>query len=510
MRRWFSFGLAAVVSGSLLLALFSGCAKGESAEQMDFLNNIPRSDYIRAQEVPSERYDITDYGASTEKSGAENAQAINRAIDQASVSGGGTVYVPDGEFATSTVRLRDNVTLFIAGTLRSVSYEENRNSGEKLAGGLIYAENAKNIEICGGGRIDGNGESFCEEPERIDSMQPMETFALKEYILGFRKRIRFEKKDSGRVDLIHFEGCENVEIHDIELYRSAHWTCHIKTSHDVKIYNMVINNNFHVSNTDGIDINCSQRVTVEDCFIVTGDDGLCIKADGEQDVEDITFRRCAVMSLANCFKIGTTVYRNVSNVTVEDCRFFVRGTTGGYAGISIQSDCGGEVRNITVRNITMENVASPLLLWLGNRNGQTPGRLDGILIENVKAENVDLPSSITGTIHEEQNYRVTNVTIRDFNASYRECAEKLHIRRSGVGYQSMDGYPEITRVSHIYFISHALSFYWDLPVFGLFARHVDGLSLEKFHVTPRAANTRPADNITDPEGRIDAANIIIQ
>lgn len=55
----------------------------------------------------------------------------------------------------------------------------------------------------------------------------------------------------------------------------------------------------------------------------------------------------------------------------------------------------------------------------------------------------------------------------------------------------MNGYPEITRVSHIYLINHELSFYWDLPVYGLYVNHAEGVGVENFNVIPRPDETRP-------------------
>ena len=58
------------------------------------------------------------------------------------------------------------------------------------------------------------------------------------------------------------------------------------------------------------------------------------------------------------------------------------------------------------------------------------------------------------------------------------------------------GYPEITRVSHRYFISHALSSYYDLPVYGIYVRDVENFVLENFSVTSRQGNTRALTNFS--------------
>ncbi|MBR2892806.1 MAG: hypothetical protein IKB94_03030, partial [Clostridia bacterium] len=228
--------------------------------------------------------------------------------------------------------------------------------------------------------------------------------------------------------------------------------------------------------------------------IATGDDGLCIKADGDKDIENILIENCKVMSLANCFKIGTTVYRDVRNVTVRSCEFFMDGTTGGYSGISIQSDCGGNVSDITVENIKMKGVTAAFLLWLGNRRNIKPGSLKNVILRNITAEDVSLPSAITGTVRDGEVYQVENVTLENISIKYRDSDEELYMRDGGVGYEAMLEYPEITRLCSIYTNSHEESPYWELPVYGLFVRDACEIKLNNFKCVPRRCNKRPCFN----------------
>ena len=93
--------------------------------------------------------------------------------------------------------------------------------------------------------------------------------------------------------------------------------------------------------------------------------------------------------------------------------------------------------------------------------------------------------------------KVKNASVRNVKAVYRDCYEDLHIYRGDkVLEANMDGYPEITRVSHRYFISHALSSYYDLPVYGIYVRDVENFVLENFFVTPRQGNTRALTNFS--------------
>ena len=485
----------------------------QKSEIRDFGRNIPSDEYLRKETLPGMYVNITDFGASPNGDYTVNTKAVNAAISFVSEKGSGTVYVPEGTFICSQIVLRSNVTLFVEGTLKCVDYDTNKTAAETLCGGevyyvhsrkrkgFIYADSADNITICGGGRIDGSGATYCNNAEIPEVLLPLSEFHLKSYIMSFRRRIRFEKENSGRVNLIEICNGRNIDIHNIELYESACWTCNLFGCDTVRIEDVVINNNFHVANSDGFDLSCCSNAIINHCYIVTGDDAICIKADGDRDIENITITNCKAMSLANCFKIGTTVYRNVKNVLVENCEFFMEDTTGGYSGISIQSDCGGEVSDITVRNVKMNGVTSCFLLWLGDRNGITPGKMENITLQNITAENVSLPSAITGVVHNGESYKVRNVLLENISISYRDSEELLYVREGGVGYEAMIEYPEITRLSGMYIESHEKSPYWELPVYGLFVRDCENLRVNNFSCIPRSRNTRQLSNITIDNGQ---------
>ncbi len=485
----------------------------------DFVENIPLDEYLYEETLPDDCVSVTDFGASVNADYEINTKAINKAIASVSESGG-TVLIPEGTFISSTIELKSNVTLFVKGTLKCIDYETNKNTEKRLAEGeyivssrtregFIYANGADNITICGGGRIDGSGATYCQAPKCPEKLLPLERFHLKTYIMQFRNRIRFEKENSHRVNLVELCNCKNINIHNIELYETGAWTCNIFQGDGINIEDVVINSNYHVANSDGFDLSCCRNATVRHCYIATGDDALCIKADGDMDIENILIEDCKAMSLANCFKIGTTVYRNVKNVTVRNCEFFMDNTTGGYSGISIQSDCGGKVTDILVDNIKMNGISSPFLIWLGDRNGIEPGQVSNVTLRNITAENISLPSAVTGVVHNGKHYNVQNIVIQNVNAVYRDSEEEIYIRDGGVGYEAMEEYPEITRICSIYTVSHELSPYWELPVYGLFVRNTDAITIENFDCIPRSTNKRPKDNITEETDRLYCKNVKI-
>lgn len=451
-----------------------------------FITNIPYDEYI--QQCTVEDTAVTPE-ISADYSGEENSLAVNFAMNSVSESGGGTVYIPAGEYKVSTIELKSNVTLFVSenAVLVSLDCDENKNSSSPLSGAVVTANDAENITITGGGTICGSGESYTEEAESEEPLYALNEFNTYTRVIEARKRIRFAKKDTERNSVISLNNCRNASVNNIILKESASWTFVINGGSGYNINNVVIDNNMHVANTDGIDIlNCSD-VNISRCFIATGDDAVVLKPT-ESEISNVSVTDCELSSFANCFKIGTETAFDVNNVYVEGCSFFMPdGMTYGYSGIAIESADGSNISNVTVDNIDMDGISSPILIWLGNRlnyDKTEAGSIDNISISNVNAVNTELPSAITGY----KGRSVGSVKLENINVSYRDTGENLSVLKP-VPELSANGYPEIVRVSHKYFINHNFSGYWDLPCYGVFVRYAD-VDLDGYSCTPRQCNTR--------------------
>lgn len=449
-------------------------------------------------------FDIRDYGASVNADAKTNTTAINETLKAASQEQG-VVLVQGGTYITGTVYMQSDVTLYVADSsaLKLPDYD-SLTADEKrqiLANTLIRAQDVDNWVITGPGTLDGNGTDYTLEAEDPTKNYAQANFNLKEKVLQYRARLRNRKSEEFGCHIIYAYGCNNISVNNIKIYEPSTWTVKIENCDGAKFRDVVIDNNIYVANSDGIDVCSSSNVDIEHCFIATGDDGIVLKSTSGE-IKNVTVKDCEIMSLANNFKIGTETGYDVSNVTVEDCYFFAAEIAGGYTGIAIESADGADVSDITVRNINMNNVPSALLIWLGCRldknkgSDGTMGSVSGITVENIYAKNVDIASAVVGCEYEGQLYPVKDVTLRNFHIEYRECDEDLNIYKGDdVKHTNMNGYPEITRVSHMYFISHELSEYYDLPVYGLYAYTVEGMVVENFNVTPRSVNTRPFTNI---------------
>lgn len=476
----------------------------------DFSSYYPEDSYIHNQELPSDNiFDIRFYGANTMLD--DNAEFINKAIDEASKTGG-TVVVSGGDYVTTTVFMKSNVTLFIE---RGSALCSNKTGVGYNHLGIIHADSVDNIKLTGGGKVKGNGEFFGLKPQ-LDANITTHPDVID--VISMRRdnraQLRFahESKYGGPV---YFKNCTNVSADNFIIENSAHWSFRIENCDGVNITNFVINNNRHVANADGFDIAGSSNVSINHCFVSTADDGICIKnaiwLGNNGAMENISVTDCEVISCTNSFKIGTETTYDIRNILVENCSFFMTDIyPGSVSGIAIESADGSVVENVTARNIKMNRVTCPVFVRLCNRNraaevtaesanaiefgqriekgGSAPndqfdmlGRVRNITIENINATGVELPIIIAGYTQRKITHYVENITLKDISMEYAPYKE-IYDKRAFIPEYS-DVYPESWR-------------FRNLPAYGIWARHVKGLKLLDYSCSvPRS--TWKADIITE-------------
>lgn len=146
----------------------------------------------------------------------------------------------------------------------------------------------------------------------------------------------------------------------VTVQNSPDWTLHFSSVTGLRIRNItVLNPQRGAPNADGIDIDSSQDVVVEDSFFSVGDDALCIKSGLDffgrlygRPSKDIIFRRNLIES-GHGITIGSETSGGVSNATFED--IVMRGTDAGIR-MKTQRGRGGVVSGVTYRNISMYGI----------------------------------------------------------------------------------------------------------------------------------------------------------
>jgi hypothetical protein len=275
-------------------------------------------------------WDVTELGARGDKE-ANDTAAIQKAIDSVSQAGGGTVYVPTGNYRCGQLQLRNNVTLRIeAGATLWVSPDK---ADYKRGNTFLLAQDQNNVVIEGRGTICGTGQEDLQ-----------------------RKRGDKRSRPDWRVGILRFTGCTDVAIRDVTIRYSDSWTLDLERCEDVVIDGVSILNNYYRVNADGIDPVSCRNVRISNCHIVAGDDCIVCKTRAGRPCEDIVVTNCVLESIATAVKIGTESPSDFRNIQVSNC--VIRNST---IGIGLFLKDGGTAERISFSNCTIETTRRPEL-----------------------------------------------------------------------------------------------------------------------------------------------------
>ncbi len=297
-------------------------------------------------------FNVLDYGATGDGQTLDTA-ALQAAIEACSRAGGGTVYVPAGQYVTGSLFLKSHITLYLEagstllGSQNVADYPpvESRWEGvsRKTYAPLIGGDDLTHIAIVGRGTIDGRGAFWWKlnDARAIDYPRPR---------------------------LISFLRCTNVIIEGITCTTSPSWTIHPYACDNVTVDKVTIVNPPDSPNTDGINPESCRNVHISNCHIDVGDDCITIKAGVEDEgrdkllpCENITITNCTMVHGHGGVVIGSEMSGGVRHVTIANCVF-----VGTDRGIRLKSrrERGGVVEDIRVTNVVMTDVMCPFIMNL--------------------------------------------------------------------------------------------------------------------------------------------------
>jgi polygalacturonase len=293
--------------------------------------------------------DARAYGAKADGK-TKDTSAVQKAIDGCAAKGGGTVRLAQGTFLIGPIILKSHIVLEVQpratllGSQDKTDYPKVTEMREEAVQPLIGATNAKDIRIQGGGTIDGNGQPWWTE-----------VYAHKNdpaYVAAKRPR------------LILLDHTKHVRIDGVTIQNSASWQVTLYYSDDVMISDGKILAPEHSPNTDGVDPFSSHHVTIAHMTIDVGDDNVAIKsgqpssAGPDDPSTDITVSDCTFLH-GHGMSIGSEISGGVQNVHVLRVQF-----TGTANGVRVKSnrDRGGDIGNLDFRDLTMEDVGTPVLI----------------------------------------------------------------------------------------------------------------------------------------------------
>ena len=387
-----------------------------------------------------------------------DTRAIQAAIDAAGRAGG-VVSFPPGEYRSGTLRLRSHITLRLDGDASLIAskdaadfdpaerlgydpFSDPETSDFRFA--LLQGRDVTHVGIRGPGRIDGNRAS------------------------------------RGGPKPIALKQCRHIRIRDLTIENAPNYNISLLGCDGVEIRGVTIRNGY----SDGIDPDCCENVRISDCRIESRDDAICLKTSfalgNRRATRNVTVTSCHLTSIHNALKLGTESTGHFKNIVFRDCT--IVGQTHAWkgdlsSGIALQTVDGGTVERVVVSDIRMMNVRAPLFVRLGKRGRAQdvpmPGRLKNVSISNVVAVGAMTASSITGI----PGYPVSDISLKNIRIAARGGAGPEIAAQRVLELER--GYPDAFM-------------YRDLPAYGLYCRHVRGVTLHGIELSVDQPDARPA------------------
>lgn len=308
-------------------------------------------------------YNANQYGAVSDTL-TLSTKAIQAAIDDCSGRGGGIVTLKPGNYLTGSLflkkgvnfRLDKGVVLLGSPSLKDYPIIDTRVAGieMKWPAALINVIDQENVSITGQGLIDAQGKPFW------DSYWSMRTDYTPK---GLRWIVDYDCK---RPRCVLVQNSKNITVSEVTIQRSGFWTVQVLYSTYITVNKVIIRNNVggHGPSTDGIDIDSSSKILVENCDIDCNDDNFCLKAGRDADglrvnrpCEYVVIRNCVAGAGGGLITCGSETSGGIRNIWVDNLS--AKGTSVGFR-VKSALNRGGIVENIYINNVSMTNVAVPI------------------------------------------------------------------------------------------------------------------------------------------------------
>ena len=430
-------------------------------------------------------FNIVAFGAKDDGN-TLNTVSIQKAIDKAAAAGGGKVIIPKGQFVTGVIKLKNGVELHLEHNAVLLGSTNPLDYGKEQAEALIMAQDQHNISITGKGTIDGRGRELVKELFKL----------LHKGILQDEQWKIKRPTGKYRPSIIRFLRSSHITVKGVTIKNSAAWVQDYIGCSGVIIDSVTVNSTEYWNN-DGIDIVNSKDVAITNCHVDAADDGICLKSEGAPGIcENITVTNCVVRSSASAFKLGTGSRGGFKNIVVNKLTVF----DTYRSAIALEAVDGGFIENVEINNVEATNTGNAIFIKLGHRNTDSlystiknirisnvivhvpSGKPDiGYPIEGppVKYPHNVFPTSIVGL----PGHDIENVTLQNIQISYegggsKDIAYKSIDSLSGIP-ENATGYPEFSMLG-------------ELPAWGVYVRHVKGLTLQQVQLDLSKPDYRPA------------------
>ncbi|MBX2849660.1 MAG: glycoside hydrolase family 28 protein [Acidiferrobacterales bacterium] len=418
---------------------------------------------IEQPNIPKRVFNIIEFGAQqrlNDQAGyrqqPDARPAILAAIDAASSKGGGKVVIPAGNwYSKGPIHLKSRINLHLSQGANLLFSPEpsdylpavkTRWEGTELYSysPLVYAANVTDVAITGKGVLDGNINS-----QFIPWYQKAKPGYKKLRKMGasgvpVEQRVFLEGAYL-RPPLVQFFHANRVLLQDYKSVNSPFWVTHLVYTNHAVVRGIKIDS--HIGNNDGVDVESSSYVLIEDSWFRTGDDSVVIKSGRDLDGRTIGIPSTNIVVRNNDMggEDGIGLGSEMSG-GIKDVFFYNNILREGESAFRFKSnlDRGGVVENVYIKDFKVENFKN--LFWFQlnyPREGKEkfPSLYKNIVFENIQVKKAKNVLEIHAPKEQPlSNIRFKNITVESYDRLFNvENAEGLGFENFVIAGQRLDG-----------------------------------------------------------------------
>jgi polygalacturonase len=367
--------------------------------------SIPQSSSSPAQpSTPADHFfNVKNFGATGHKQD-DARPALQQAIDACGQSGGGTVYLPPGDYTSGQLHLRPGVRVYLEAGATIFASLDGKQFDAPPKSALFLGEDLRDIALEGRGTLDGQAayewrlNDFTDYLIRPNQLQ-MEATG-KPLMRSFPVNSRTETVVPRLVLLLR---CENVRLIGLRFIRSRSWTINAYACKKLLVDGVYIfSDGKQAVWADGIDPDGCQDVRIANSTIETGDDSIVLWSSNiwgpALPTENVTVTNCRLSSASSAFKFCDGNSNAVRRVTLDNVVI-----TNSNRGLAFMVFDGGIIEDVSISNVVIETHrfdwfwwgdADPIHFNIKRRsevdgtpkpNEPPPGKIRNVSISNVIA-----------------------------------------------------------------------------------------------------------------------------
>ena len=211
----------------------------------------------------------------------------------------------------------------------------------------------------------------------------------------------FNRVDRNEIGYINITYCVDCTVEGLLCLNPAGWNFVTHAVNGLRVRDIAVFG--YRTNSDALNVCCSENVTVSDCFARSGDDSFSAKTTAPNlPLRHVRFENCIGWSdKCRAFGITGEVYSPIEDVVFTDCAVIYRNATwdnNRVCSLAVSVEYGGaEINNVVFENIEIYHDTGRAIFVLVTNKALRDVKIKGVVFRNIHY-NADVKGRIASVI----------------------------------------------------------------------------------------------------------------